>query len=90
MADNDFEDKDASNIVGSYTLYKEPFVDILAALAAWLKENNYEKADDFVKEAENLVERVRVCADLSKNYTMLIPLVINDRVKTLLLRMLLQ
>ena len=43
----------------------ECIVDILAALAAWLKYNNYEKADDFVKEAKNVVERVRVCADLS-------------------------
>ena len=41
----------------------EHIIDILAALAAWLQDNKYEKADDFVKEAENLVERVRVCAD---------------------------
>ena len=43
----------------------ERIVDILNALAAMLQDNKYEKADDFVKEAENLVERVRVCADLS-------------------------
>ena len=101
MADYDFEDKDASDMVGSYTLYKvknttgtrklellldlqsksysavtatnfndqitktERIVGILASLAAWLQDHKYEKADDFVKEAENLVARVRVCADLS-------------------------
>ena len=43
----------------------EHIVDILPALAAWLQDHKYEKADDFVKEAENLVELVRVCADLS-------------------------
>ena len=43
----------------------ERIVDILAALGVWLQDHKYEKADDFVKEAENLVERVRVCADLS-------------------------
>ena len=43
----------------------ERIVDILAALAAWLQDHMYEKADYFVNEAENLVERVRVCADLS-------------------------
>ena len=43
----------------------ECIVDILAALATWLQDNKYEKADDFVKEADNLVECVCVCADLS-------------------------
>ena len=125
MADYDFEDRDTSDIVGSYTSYKgknttairkpellldlqsknypavtatsindqiaktERIVDILAALAAWPKENNYKKADYFVKEADNFVERVRVCADLLSSYIMLIPSATKDRDRTQLHLMLL-
>ena len=43
----------------------ERIVEILAALSAWLKENDHEKADDFIKESDTFVECVRAFADLS-------------------------